>query len=194
MAMAISSEEAFQIKKKTAKPMLWIGIVSIIMFFAGLTSAYVVRQSQGDWLYFDVPSIFYTSTVTIIVSSMTMFLATLFAKRGSMGLSTGALVVTTLLGVAFTVMQLQGWLDLQEQGVYFTGQGSNVSGSFFIAIVFAHAAHVIGGLLALLFTTMKALLGKYSQKDHIGIGVAGTYWHFLDILWIYLILFLVFIR
>ena len=101
--------------------MMWIGIVGIIMFFAGLTSAYVVRQAQGDWLYFDVPEIFYFSTAIILVSSLTMFLAQWLAKKGSMKASAGTLTLTTILGVAFLVTQYEGFLDLVENGIYFTG-------------------------------------------------------------------------
>ena len=187
-------EEALDAKRKTAVPMMWIGIVGIIMFFAGLTSAYVVRQAQGDWLYFDVPEIFYLSTGLIVVSSLTMFMAQWFAKKGSMKAATGALTVTTVLGIAFLVTQYEGFLDLVENGIYFTGVESNASGSFFNVLIWAHAAHVISGVFALIFTTIKALLNKYSVENHIGINVCAIYWHFLDVLWIYLILFLVFIR
>lgn len=187
-------EEALEAKRKTAKPMIWIGIVGIIMFFAGLTSAYVVRQAQGDWLYFDVPQIFYVSTAIIIGSSLTMFLAQWLAKSGRSKEAALALIVTTVLGLAFLYTQYEGFLDLVEIGVYFTGVESNASGSFFNVLVWAHVAHVISGVLALIFTTIKALLNKYSVENHIGITVCGIYWHFLDVLWIYLILFLVFIR
>ena len=190
----ITPEEALDAKRKTAKPLMWIGLVGIIMFFAGLTSAYVVRQAQGDWLYFDVPQIFYISTAVIIASSLTMFLAKWFAGRGSMKEATLSLVLTTILGVGFLATQYEGFLELVENGIYLTGVESNASGSFFNVLIWAHAAHVISGVLALIFTTIKAMLNKYSAENHIGIEVCGIYWHFLDILWIYLILFLVFIR
>jgi cytochrome c oxidase subunit III len=189
-----SPEEALDVKRRTAKPMMWVGIVGIVMFFGGLTSAYVVRQSQGDWLYFDVPDIFFISTAVLLGSSLTMFLAQLFARRGNLKIATAALMVTSILGIIFTVMQYQGWISLFDLGITFTGPESNISGSFFIMLVFAHAAHVVSGIMSLLFTTIKALLNKYSAENHIGIEVCGIYWHFLDILWIYLILFLVFIR
>jgi cytochrome c oxidase subunit III len=98
------------------------------------------------------------------------------------------------LGVTFTYMQWMGFVTLHELGINFTGRESNVSGSFFLILVFAHAAHILTGILSLIFTTVKAMLKKYSVENHIGIEVCGIYWHFLDILWIYLILFLVFIR
>ena len=190
----ITPEEALDAKRKTAKPLMWVGIVGIIMFFSGLTSAYIVRQAQGDWLYFDVPQLFYISTAVILASSLTMFLAQWLASKGSMKGATALLAVTTVLGIAFLVTQYEGFLDLVESGIYFTGIDSNASGSFFNVLVWAHAAHIISGVLALIFTTIKALLNKYTVENHIGIEVCGIYWHFLDILWIYLILFLVFIR
>tara|TARA_B110000046_G_scaffold33687_1_gene36253 strand:- start:102 stop:689 length:588 start_codon:yes stop_codon:yes gene_type:complete len=190
----ITPEEVLDAKRKTAKPLMWVGIVGIIMFFSGLTSAYIVRQAQGDWLYFDVPQLFYISTAVILASSLTMFLAQWLASKGSMKEATALLAVTTVLGIAFLVTQYEGFLDLVESGIYFTGIDSNASGSFFNVLVWAHAAHIISGVLALIFTTIKALLNKYTVENHIGIEVCGIYWHFLDILWIYLILFLVFIR
>ncbi len=187
-------EEIFETKKKTAVPMMWLGLVGIIMFFGGLTSAYVVRQAQGDWLYFDIPQIFFVSTGVIVASSFTMFFAQFLAKKGQVKAAAMALLATLGLGITFIVMQYMGFMDLVDMGVYFTGRESNASGSFFDILVWAHVAHVIGGLVALIFTSVKALLGMYSTEDHIGITVCGIYWHFLDILWIYLILFLVFIR
>lgn len=190
----LTKEESFDIKNRTAKPMLWIGLVSIVMFFAGLTSAYVIRQAQGDWLYFDLPSVFYVSTAVIIASSLTMALAQFFAKKGNSKLTSAFLMSTLILGITFMVLQYQGFFRLHEQGVNFTGPESNISGSFFIVLVFAHFAHVLAGVLSLLFTTIKAMLNRYTVENHIGVNTAGIYWHFLDILWIYLILFLVFIR
>ncbi|MEZ4720594.1 MAG: cytochrome c oxidase subunit 3 [Flavobacteriales bacterium] len=187
-------EEIFEAKKKSAKPMMWIGIVGIVMFFSGLTSAYVIRQAQGDWLYFDVPSIFFGSTAVIIVSSITMLLAQRAGRRGNAQQVSTFLIATLMMGIAFTIMQFMGFYELYDRGITFTGEGSNISGSFFIILIFAHAAHVFAGLLALIFTTVKALLNKYSAENHVGIDVCGIYWHFLDVLWIYLILFLVFIR
>lgn len=194
MTTYATPEEALEIKKRSAKPLVWIGIVGIVMFFSGLTSAYVVRQAQGGWLYFDVPQIFYASTAVIVLSSLTMWLAQRAGKRGQSRQAALFLGLTLALGAAFCFMQVQGFYALYDMGVTFTGEGSNVSGSFFIILVFGHAAHVLGGIIALLFTTVKASLNKYSIENHVGIDVCGIYWHFLDLLWIYLILFLVFIR
>ena len=187
-------DEVFETHQKTARPMMWIGIVSFIMFWAGITSAYVIRQSQGDWLYFDVPNIFFQSTAIIILSSLTMGLAQFFARKDKQLLTSLLLLATLTLGIVFSVFQYKGFLELFELCVYWTGPGSNASGQYFNVIVWAHVAHILVGIFALIFTSVKAILNKYSSENHIGIDVAAMYWHFLGILWVYLIVFLVFIR
>ena len=194
MAVYMTPEEALDIKKRTAKPMLWVGIVSMVMLFAGLTSAYIVRQAEGNWLYFDIPQPFYTSTVIIVLSSITMIMAKWAIRRDNVLLSNIGLVATLFGGLAFTYSQVQGWDELVEMGVFFAGREANAAGSFLYVLTGLHLAHLAGGIFALIFTSVKGLLGKYSAENHVGIDVAGTYWHFLDILWIYLLLFLVFIR
>ena len=193
-AAYISEEEKLEFKKKVSTPLLWIGIMGIIMFFGGLTSAYVVRQAQGNWLFFDIPVVFYKSTVVIIISSITMIAAQIFAKRGNAMFTSISLIATVGLGFIFTYLQYSGFLELEQRGIHFTGPDSNVSGSFFIVFIFAHVAHLFGGLFALIFTSIKSLLNRYTSENHIGIKTLAVYWHFLDILWIYLILFLAYIR
>ncbi|MEX2597176.1 MAG: cytochrome c oxidase subunit 3 [Salibacteraceae bacterium] len=194
MATFISEEEAKSIKAKTAKPMMWVGIVGIVMLFAGMTSAYIVRQAEGNWLYFDLPDTFYLSTVVIVLSSATMALSQYAIRRNNISLTANMLVLTLVLGVVFALLQFKAWGELVDMGVFFAGRESNPSGSFLYAISGLHLVHIAGGILALIFTTVKAYLKKYSADDYVGIEVAATYWHFLDILWIYLLLFLVFIR
>jgi len=194
MESYITKEERIEIKKKTAKPMLWVGLVGIVMLFAGMTSAYIVRQAEGNWLYFDLPDTFFVSTAIIVASSMTMFVAQRAIKKDNLQLTLIGRLSTLGLGIAFTVLQFQAWGELVDMGVYFAGRESNPSGSFLYALSGLHLAHLAGGLFALVFVSVKAILKMYSAEDHTGIGVAATYWHFLDILWIYLLLFLLFIR
>ena len=194
MATYISQEELKDIKNKTAKPLMWVGIVGMVMLFAGMTSAYIVRQAEGNWLYFDLPDTFYVSTVVIVISSLTMMGAQYAIKKDNTNLTTLMLIGTLILGFVFTMLQFKAWGELVDMGVFFAGRESNASGSFLYALSGLHLAHLAGGLFALIFTSVKSILKKYSAEDHVGIGVAATYWHFLDILWIYLLLFLVFIR
>jgi len=194
MATYISQEELKDIRNRTAKPLMWVGIVGMLMLFAGMTSAYIVRQAEGNWLYFDLPDTFYVSTAVIIVSSLTMLFAQYAIKKGNTTLTTIMLLSTLVLGFVFAMLQFQAWGELVDTGVFFAGRESNASGSFLYALTGLHLAHLAGGLFALIFTSIKSILKKYSAEDHVGIGVAATYWHFLDILWVYLLLFLVFIR
>ncbi len=177
-------------ERKTAKPLLYIGIVSIVMLFAGLTSAYVVRADNGNWLVFDLPKIVFVSTAVIITSSLTMLLAQRAVKKGNLNATAAYLAATLLLGIAFFFTQIQGWKDLTAQGIYFVGKYSNASGSFLYIIALVHLFHMIGGLIALAVSLTKSLLKKYSASDYLGIELTAIYWHFLDLLWVYLFLFL----
>ena len=187
-------EELRLARRKASKPLLWIGIVSIVMLFAGLTSAYVVRAQNGNWLVFQLPPILLISTAIIVTSSLTMFLAQKAIKKNNFQLTSIALLLTLLLGIAFFYTQYAGWKELSAQGIYFAGKFSNASGSFLIVIAFLHLLHMIGGLIALTVSLTKSLLKKYSSSDSLGIELTAIYWHFLDILWVYLFLFLYFYR
>ena len=187
-------EEIRLAKRKAAKPLLWIWIVSIVMLFAGLTSAYVVRAQNGNWQVFELPPILIISTAIIITSSLTMVLAQRAIKKDNYTLTSLFLFLTLILGFSFFYTQVQGWKQLSQEGIYFAGKYSNASGSFLIIIAFLHLAHMIGGLIALFVSLTKALLKKYSAADSLGIELTAIYWHFLDILWVYLFLFLYFYR
>lgn len=181
-------------RKKSSKSLLWIGIVSIIMLFSGLTSAYVVRADNGNWLVFQLPSIAIVSTAVIIASSLTMLLAQMAIKKNNVKGTTLFLFITFVLGLVFTYTQYLGWKELTIQGIYFLGKYSNASGSFLYLIAVVHLLHLFGGLIALLITLVKSIKNRYSAQDYLGIELSAIYWHFLDLLWIYLFLFLYFFR
>ncbi|MBI2269397.1 MAG: cytochrome c oxidase subunit 3 [Bacteroidetes bacterium] len=187
-------EEMRQARRKAAKNLLWLGIVGMVMLFGGFTSAYVVRHEKGDWLDFTIPPMFFISTAIIIVSSITMNWAVTAAKDDNLKNIKSAMLLTLLLGIAFAASQYLGWKNLVEQKVYFAGRESNASGSFFYMITFMHLLHLFGGIIAVIVVNFKALAGKYSSKDYLGIQLCAIYWHFLDALWIYLFLFLYLIR
>ncbi|MBL7918394.1 MAG: cytochrome c oxidase subunit 3 [Bacteroidia bacterium] len=187
-------EEFEAMRRKTAKPLLWIGIVSIIMLFSGLTSAYIVRADNGNWLVFQLPSIAMVSTAIIITSSLTMLLAQLSIKKDNFKATSLFLFITFVLGIAFTFTQYLGWKELTLQGIYFLGKYSNASGSFLYVITVLHILHLAGGLWALLITLIKSLRKRYNSSNYLGIELCSIYWHFLDVLWIYLFLFLYFFR
>jgi cytochrome c oxidase subunit III len=194
LSKSARKEEIRQAQRKTAKPLLYIGIVSIVMLFAGLTSAYVVRADNGNWLVFSLPPIAIISTAIIISSSLTLLVAQLAIKKNNYLVTSTALFITLGLGVAFFFTQWEAWRQLTAQGIHFFGKYSNASGSFLYLIAVVHLLHMIGGLISLSVSLTKSLLKKYSAADYLGIELTAIYWHFLDLLWVYLFLFLYFYR
>ena len=139
-----------KIKENRAKTqLLWIGIGSICMFFAGLTSAVIVRRAEGNWLEFSLPNWFLFSTITIIISSIFLIIASNLIKNNKQ--PTAYIISTFLLSIFFVYFQFKGWQELTLQGVYLTGEGSNVAGSFLYVLTLAHLIHLIGGIIALIF-------------------------------------------
>lgn len=181
-------------KQKSAKPLLWIGIISIIMMFAGLTSAYIVRADNGNWLLFNLPDMFFVSTAVIITSSITMFFALKMAKNNNTKGIVIGLVATFILGLVFSYTQYLGWTELWSKGIVPAGKYSNASGSFLYVLTGLHLAHLFGGLISLFVTLINSLRGRYSAGNTLGLELCSIYWHFLDILWVYLFLFLYYIR
>ena len=192
--MALSKEERRIIREKAAKPLLWVGMISMVMLFASLTSAYVVRQQKGDWLQFDLPQLFYISTAIIIISSVTMNWALSAVKRNDLKNLKIAAFLTLILGVCFVVFQFKAWDSLVDQKIFFAGKYSNAAGSFLYALTGLHMAHLAGGILAVLVVWIKSLLNKYNSDNLLGVRLCAIFWHFLTGLWIYLFLFLLFVR
>lgn len=181
-------------KKKSAKPLLWISMISMSMVFAGLTSALVVRKAEGNWLVFDYPIWFYISTALIILSSFTMNWAKNNVKKDNLDMANKGFLWTLVLGLGFALSQYFTWVALYDEGVYFTGPGSNASGSFLYVLTLLHLLHLAGGIIALLITTYKAKTGAYSSQNSLGVELCAIFWHFLDFLWLYLFLFLLYIH
>lgn len=165
---------------------LWLGIVTIIMLFASLTSAFIVRRSAGNWEMFRLPVIFWFSTFVIMMSSASMHWAVLSFKKYKYDTYRVAITVTFLLGCLFIFLQYRGWLALQNIGIYING---NPSGSFLYVISMTHAAHVLGGIVALLFAMVMAFRKSYNPNRIRNISMTATYWHFVDVLWVYLFIF-----
>ncbi len=169
------------------KYLLWIAIASIVMMFAGLSSAFIVKRSQANWLSFNVPLVFYYSTGVMLLSSVSIVLARKFFIERKTSRYTFWLAVTMMLGILFVVFQVMGFSELWSQGVTIT---RNVSFSFLYVIVGLHALHVIGGLVALVILFLQSLSTKVKIYSTVGIDIMGTYWHFVDLLWLYLLIFL----
>ena len=170
---------------------LWVGIASIIMMFAGLTSAYIVKRNQANWTTFELPVIFWYSTVVIIISSIVIHISNVAFKKREMVRYRSLVVTTLLLGILFVLMQVIGFSQLWQKGITLQ---KNVSFSFLYVIVGLHAAHVVGGIIALIVLFLKAFSSKVRNYNIVPLEVISTYWHFVDVLWIYLLIFLVLIR
>ncbi len=170
---------------------MWMGIGSIIMMFAGLTSAYIVKRNQANWISFEIPQLFWWSTICIVASSVTLYLASKAFKQRDMPKYKTLVTITMVLGVLFVAMQVMGFYQLTAKGITLQ---SNVSASFMYVIVGLHAVHVIGGIIALVLLFLKAYNTKTKSYNNVTVDVISTYWHFVDILWIYLLIFLLMIQ
>lgn len=187
-------QELREAKRKSAKPMLWVSMISMVMFFAGLTSAYVVSMKREDWVTFDLPQAFYTSTVLIVLSSIALFLSQRFLKKDDLSKSLLLLIAAFVLGLAFVWYQYVGFKQLESSGLYFTGKGSTVSTSFIIGITLMHVLHLLAGVIVLIVVIYNHFKKKYSSADMLGFELGAIFWHFVDVLWIYLFFFFYFIR
>ena len=181
-------------KKKSAKPMLWISMISMTMFFAGLTSAYVVSRKREDWVSFDLPAAFYISTLLIVLSSLTFILSQYLLKKNNKRGSFILLLLTLVLGVGFVFYQYEGFLQLRNVGLFFTGPNSTVSTSFIIGITFMHVLHLIAGIIVLLVVIYNHFKSKYYPAEMLGFELGAIFWHFVGVLWMYLFFFFYFIR
>ena len=168
---------------------LWVAIGSILMMFAGLTSAYIVKRSQASWLMIEIPMMFWYSTATILASSVTVQLALKALKKREMINYRRLLLVTAVLGVLFIVLQVVGFRQFAAQDIRLVGAGSNASYSFLLAISGIHGVHVLGGVVALVVIAIRALNSSTRSYSSLPLEIAATYWHFVDALWIYLFIF-----
>lgn len=179
---------------RAKKMMLWFGIISLVMSFAGWTSAFVVSSSRPDWLHdFQLPNAFITSTIVILLSSITFILAKRALKKNQRQQTTVLLFVTLILGIVFIVCQFQGFQQIIDLGYNFTGPTSNVTMSYIYLIAVVHILHVVVGLISLLVVIYNHFKQKYQPTKMLGFELSATFWHFVDLLWLYLFLFLYFV-
>ncbi len=167
---------------------LWVAIGSILMMFAGLTSAYIVKSNLVGWRDVRMPQIFWYSTVVILISSLTIHLALRAFNQRKMGQYRQLIALTFVLGIVFVVMQWLGFQELwYDQNVRM--KGVTGAGQFLYVIFGLHALHVLGGIVALMVMFIKAFFGKSKNYSSVPVEVAAQYWHFVDLLWIYLLVF-----
>ncbi len=182
-------------KDKALKVMLLFAIGSMAMVFAGLTSAYVVSKSRPDWLSdFVLPSDFTISTIAIIISSITIHLALKKTKEGDLKSSRIFLLATLILGIFFIFLQFRGFGQVINEGYFFTGSESTITTSFLYVVVIVHIVHLIGGMISLLVVIYNDFKQRYNPKQYTGLQLCAWFWHFLDLLWVYLFLFFTFFK
>lgn len=166
---------------------LWLFIVTVVMIFASLTSAYIVRQSEGNWLEFDLPTIFWYTSVIIVLSSFSLHWAYLSAKKDDLASLRIGMVITSILGFAFLIGQWYSWIALVDKDVFFVG---NPAGSFLYVFTGLHALHLISGVIFLIIVLISSFRYQVHSKNLDTMEMCVTYWHFLGGLWLYLFMFL----
>ena len=185
-------------KSRTArsyKLLLLFAMISMVMMFAGLTSAFVVSKSRADWLKdFQLPTAFYFSTAVIIGCSVTFHLAKKAIKKDNQSATTAFLLGTLGLGILFVILQFVGFGQIVANGYYFTGAESSITTTFLYIVTVVHLIHLAGGLISLLIIIYNQFKHKYNSTQTLGIELGAMYWHFLDLLWLYLFLFLFFFK
>lgn len=180
---------------RARKMMLWFGIASLLMAFAGWTSAYIVSSSREDWLDdLQLPTAFYYSTAVIILSSFTFIAALRTRKKDQEKATSTWLAITFALGLIFIALQFYGFDQIIDQGYYFTGPTSNITMSYIYLIAIVHVVHVLAGMISLGVVWVKQMRRKYNSNNMLGMELGATFWHFLDLLWLYLILFFSFFQ
>ena len=195
MTTTMTTEEHKSRTARSYKLLLLFAMISMIMMFAGLTSAFVVSKSRADWLKdFQLPSAFFFSTAVIIGCSVTFHLAKKAIQKDNQNATTSFLFATLALGVLFVILQFVGFSQIVANGYYFTGAESSITTTFLYIVTVVHLAHLSGGLIALLIIIYKQLKQKYNSTQTLGIELGAMYWHFLDLLWVYLFLFLFFFK
>ncbi|MDA7728016.1 MAG: cytochrome c oxidase subunit 3 [Flavobacteriaceae bacterium] len=178
-------------QNRAKKMMLWFGIISLIMSFAGLTSAFIVSSSREDWLSdFVLPSSFIYSTLIIFLSSIFLYAAKQTLKKNQATTTSSLLIGVLVLGIAFIYSQILGFNQIIDAGYNFTGPTSNITMSYVYIIAVVHIVHVLAGIICLIVVIINQLNKKYSPENTLGFDLASTFWHFVDILWLYLFFFL----
>jgi len=203
------------LRNTVKKQLLWVSLVSISMFFASMLSAFIVEKADvANWEDFILPvaftfdlivsspnsdwviggsgivGYFLISTAIIILSSFLLFFIKPLLKKGKSVFS--LVFIVLILGILFSYFQIKGWQQLTIDGIYLTGDGSNVAGSFLYILTLTHLLHLVGGLVGLCISTIKSKQNLYSINNYLGLELISIYWHFLTILWVILFAFLKF--
>lgn len=190
------SHEDDRLRPEKYKIGIWVALFSIVMLFAALISAYVLRQTRGltefdDWQQVSLPSLLWVNTAILVVSSISMEAARRALGRGMFKGFSRWISLTTLFGVLFLIGQIVAWRQLVAEGVYVN---TTPHGSFFYVLTGLHGLHIFGGVLALGYVTIGALRFDFGPARRTAVDVTAIYWHFMDGLWVFLFLLLSFWR
>ena len=192
--MDLDKHELRKKHRRARKMMLLFSLLSITMTFAGLTSAYIVSKARPDWLKdFELPDYFIISTLIILASSISMWLAKKNVKKKLVSKTSFWIAITFLLSIFFFLSQFLGFQELINKGYYFTGAQSTVTTSFLYVLALLHLVHVFAGVIVLIVVFVNNKNKKYNDET-LGFELAETFWHFLGFLWLYLFVFLYFFR
>ena len=195
MEMIMTAAEQKSRMGRSYKLILLFAMISMTMMFAGLTSAFVVSKSRTDWLKdFQLPTAFFYSTIAIVGCSVTFHLAKKAIQKNNQSRTTTFLLATLALGIMFVILQFVGFQQIVNNGYYFTGSGSSITTTFLYVVTVVHLIHLAGGLISLLIIIYNHFKQKYNSTQTLGIELGAMYWHFLDLLWVYLFLFLYFFK
>lgn len=185
----MTTEEVLQ-RRKAKKFNLWLGMIGMFMMFAALSSGFIVYTASGvdKGIKTLLPIAFAYSTAVIIASSLTFHFAYRAAKFEQLGKQRLLLFITLILGIVFFAIQVEAWGVLADRGIYFVN--NNASQSFVYVFTGMHLAHIIAGLIVL----VRCIIGTFKAPNFADnlfrMELAGIFWHFLDLLWIYIYVFL----
>lgn len=168
---------------------MWLFLVTVVMIFISLSSAYIVKKGAGNWEYIELPTMFQITTVIILISSVTMHYAYIAAKRNNLFHVRLGVILTTLLAVGFIYGQVMTWSEMVDNKAFFVG---NPASSFIYVFSGVHIAHLVGGIVFLIIVLVSAFRYQVHSKGLVRIEMCTTFWHFLGGLWLYLYLFLMF--
>jgi cytochrome c oxidase subunit 3 len=177
----------------------WLFIVASSMLFIAFSSAYWVHKTDGmnnnAWLSFDLPIQFWISTIIVFISSVFMQFSFNAAKNDNVYKIPSLLTITLILALSFCVSQYLAWVEMKDMGLFFSNrEPGEISASFVYVLSGVHLFHILGGIVLIIITLVKSTRLEIHKKSMVFINICKTYWHFLGIVWIFLILFLYFAK
>jgi cytochrome c oxidase subunit 3 len=169
---------------------LYMAMISIVMLFSAFTSAFIVQKASGNWYSFPIPTAYFYSTAVILICSVVLHISyKAFVQKNYLVYKSG-LSIALILSILFIGLQYQGWLNLNDLEIFVQ---TNQSSSFFVMLIGVHALHIIGGIGSILVSwilSVRPSTSKWSEKGQLRMELTCTYWHFMDFIWIYLLIFL----